>query len=119
MPAERVIEHATLLLYALAMISGGIGGCAVASHGLLRSGRSRLSFFFAYAVIGMMFGALVLAYGTAFGVSTETVDNIIGNSLLAGAAGSISLASTNISARWVLKRLGIEVQVTVKKRGDE
>jgi len=116
---ERIIEHITVLMYALAAISGGLGGCAVAAHDVLRGGRPRLSFIFAYAIVGSVFGVLALAYGSWFGVETKTTDHLIGNSVLVGAFGSAVLASTNISARWVLKRLGIEVEVNIKRKGGQ
>ena len=116
---ERIIEHITVLLYALAAISGGLGGCAIAAHDVLRGGRPRLSFVMAYAIIGSVFGVLSLAYGSWFGVESRTTDHVIGNSVLIGAMGSAVLASTNLSARWVLKRLGVEIEVNIKRRGDK
>ena len=115
---ERMIEHITTLMYALAAISGGLGGCAVAGHHILRGGTPRLSYVMAYGIIGVMFGVLVMAYGSAFGVETTSVDQVVGNGVIAGVVGTVSLASSNISARWVLKRLGVEVIVTVKRRGE-
>lgn len=112
---ERVIDHAVLMLYALAAISGGLGGCAVASSEVLRGKSPRLAFVMAYAMVGAVFGILTIAWGALFGIDTASVDSIIGNAVLVGAAGSITLASTNMSARWVLKRLGIEVEVKVKR----
>lgn len=116
---EKVTEYLALVSYAVAAISGGLGGCGVAAHQVLRGGKPRLSYVVAYGIIGIMFGVLALAYGTFIGVTGQSMDSIIGNSVLAGAVGSITLASTNISARWILKRLGIEVQVTVRRRDDE
>lgn len=116
---ERVIQHMELVLYALAAISGGLGGCVVASHGVLRGVPPRVSYVLAYGVIGMTFGLLTAVYGAMFGINTTLADSLMGASILVGAAGSIALASTNISARWMLKRLGIEVEVTVRRQGEE
>lgn len=116
---EKTLEWLALLMYALAAISGGLGGCAVAGHHLLRGRSMRVSYVLAYAVVGMAFGLLALAYGSTFGVRAESLDALIGQSILAGAGGSLVLASTNISARWVLKRLGIEVLVTVRRADEE
>ena len=109
-------EYVALISYTLAAISGGLGGCGVAAHHVLRGGAPRLSYLVAYGIIGCMFGVLALAYGSFLGVGGQSIDSIIGNSILAGAVGSVVLASTNISARWILKRLGIEVQVTVTRK---
>lgn len=114
---DKPLEWLALLAYALAAISGGLGGCAIAGHHLLRGQSIRLSYVLAYGIVGMAFGILVLAYGSVFGVAPNSIDSLIGQSLLAGAAGSLTLASTNLSARWVLKRLGIEVFVNVRRTG--
>lgn len=116
---DKQIEWLTLALYALAAVSGGLGGCAVAGHHILRGRSMRASYALAYGIVGMVFGVLMLAYGSVFGADAASLDRLIGQSVLAGAAGSIALASTNLSARWVLKRLGIEVIVTVRRSDDK
>lgn len=117
--SARIVDWLTLVMYALAAISGGLGGGAVASHGVLRGQPPRSSYVIAYVIIGMMFGVLMLAYGSLFGADTASLDKLIGHAVLAGAVGSMLLASSNLSARWVLKRLGIEIEVTIKRSGDE
>lgn len=114
-----IIEWVTLIMYALAAISGGLGGGAVASHGVLRGQPPRSSYVVAYVIIGMMFGVLMLAYGSMFGADTASLDKLIGHAVLAGAVGSMLLASSNLSARWILKRLGIEIEVTIKRSEDK
>lgn len=113
---ERLTEYVALISYAVAAISGGLGGCGVAAHQVLHGGRLRITYLVAYGIIGCMFGVLALAYGVFLGVGGQSIDSIIGSSIIAGAVGSVVLASTNISARWILKRLGIEVQVTVTRK---
>lgn len=112
-------EWLTLMLYALAAVSGGLGGCAIAGHHILRGRSTRLSYVLAYGIVGMVFGVLMLAYGSIFGVEAASLDRLIGQSVLAGALGALTLASTNLSARLVLKRLGIEVIVTVRRSDDK
>lgn len=116
---DKVIEYITLLMYALAAISGGLGGCAAAGHHILRGQQPRASYVLAYGIIGVLFGVLALAYGGLFGAAVTTMDALIGQSVLAGAVGSITLASSNLSARWVLKKLGIEVVVSVRRRDED
>ncbi len=116
---ERAIEWVVVVLYAIAAISGGLGGCAAAGHHVLRGQQPRISYVLAYGIIGMVFGVLVFAYGNTFGADVSSLERLIGHSVLAGAIGSAVLASSNISARWVLKRLGIEVVVTVKRKGED
>jgi len=112
---DKAFEWIAILMYALAAVSGGLGGCAAASHHILRGQQPRVSYVLAYGIIGMVFGVLMLAYGSMLGATVTSLDQLIGQAVLAGAAGSIALASTNLSARWVLKRLGIEVIVTMRR----
>jgi len=44
------------------------------------------------------------------------LDQLIASCLISGFAGSVMLASSNFTMRWALKRMGIEVQLTVKNR---
>ncbi len=115
---EKTLEWVALVMYALAAISGGLGGCAIAGHHVLRGRSMRVSYLLAYFIVGATFGVLMLAYGAAFTDGMHSLDRLIGQSVIAGAAGSLTLASTNLSARWVLKRLGIEVVVTVRDNRD-
>jgi hypothetical protein len=116
---DRSFDLFSLVMYALAAISGGIGGCAIAGHHVLRGQPMRLSYILAYAIVGSTFGILMLSYGALFGLAATSLDSLIGHSLLAGAAGSLVLASTNLTARMVLKRLGMEVLVTVRRADEE
>ncbi len=112
---SKITHEITLLMFVLAGISGGLGGCAMAQHQILRGVQPRLSYVFAYAIIGIFFGLLGLCYGAYFGGDHSSIEKLIGQSLLAGALGSVVLASSNISARWILKRLGVEVEVTLRR----
>lgn len=116
---DKSLDWLALIMYALAAVSGGLGGCAIAGHHVLRGHSMRISYLLAYGIVGATFGVLLLAYGAMFGVNNTSLHSMIGNAVLAGAAGSFALASTNISARWVLKRLGIEVLVTVRRAQEE
>lgn len=116
---DKSLDWLALIMYALAAVSGGLGGCAIAGHHVLRGHSMRISYLLAYGIVGATFGVLLLAYGAMFGVNNASLHSMIGNAVLAGAAGSFALASTNISARWVLKRLGIEVLVTVRRAQEE
>lgn len=116
---DKSLDWLALIMYALAAVSGGLGGCAIAGHHVLRGHSMRISYLLAYGIVGATFGVLILAYGAMFGVNNTSMHSMIGNAVLAGAAGSFALASTNISARWILKRLGIEVLVTVRRAQEE
>lgn len=116
---EKCLDHITIIALAVAAISGALGGCAVAGHHMLRGRRITAAYFFAYIIIGVVFGVLALIYGSVFGLSATSMEQLVGNSMIAGAAGTIALASTNLTARLILQRLGVEVQLTVKERSEK
>lgn len=112
-----------LIFYALAAISGGLGGCAVTASQFVRAdgtdkAQMRASWLLAYAIIGAVFGLLFAAYGAVF-LNIHHYTEIIGPALIAGIVGSGSLSAVNVTARFVLKHLGIEVVVTVRKNKEE
>ena len=114
---DRIHEHAIFILYCLAAVSGGLGGCTVAAHQLLQGKRSmRASFFFAYLIIGVAFGIVTAACGLFAG--GENYTDIVAPALIAGAAGSLILGTMNMGARVILKYLGVEVVVTVRREGE-
>lgn len=106
-------QHAALLLFMLAAISGGLGGIGFASYQLLGGKTVRASYFAAYGIIGMVFGVLCAAYGVV--LVDRPVTDIIGPALLAGIVGAATLGSMNWTARFVLKHLGVEIQVTMHR----
>lgn len=108
---------AVYLLFALAAISGGLGGCTIAGQRLLTGQKMRFSFFAAYGIVGAAFGVLFAAYGWVVGDSHPT--DIIGPALIAGMSGALTLGSMNWTARIILKHLGIEIQVTMRKSIEE
>lgn len=110
-------DQAILLVYAIATISGGLGGCTVAAHRLLSGREMRVSFALAYALIGSVFGILTAAYGAVI-LDFTSAQDIIGPAVLAGSGGAIALSGANITARAVLKRLGVEIVVSVKDTRD-
>lgn len=109
--------NAIYLLYALAAISGGLGGCAIAGQRLLAGNQMRFSFFLAYALIGATFGLLFAAYGLT--ITDQHPSHIIGPSILAGMFGALTLGSVNWTARVILKHLGVEIQVTMRKHDED
>ena len=103
-----------IILYAIAAITGMIGGCAAGSHQILRGKELRVAVVIAYGIIGLFLGLLSFAYANYLNVAL-TFDKLVFSCLLSGFAGSVILASTNLTARWVLKRLGIEVTLNIKE----
>jgi len=74
---ERLTEYATWIIYAIAAISGGLGGCAIAGHHILRGEPARSSFVVAYTLIGVVFGILFFATSSMMGFITITVHELI------------------------------------------
>lgn len=119
---DRAAEFLGLFAYVLAGISGGLGGCGAASAQFLRANgqaRLRLAYLLAYCVIGIIGGVLFAAYALQFDAAAHTLADVVPGSILAGMMLSAILAGTNITARWVLRRLGIEVEVTVRRHDEE
>lgn len=117
--AKNPQEFAILVLYAIAAVSGGLGGATVAAHHLLIGKRqARSAYFAAYAVIGATFGLLVAAYG-AFVLSPENYTDVIGPSVAAGAVGALVLSGANFTVGFILRRLGIEVEVNLRRQRNQ
>lgn len=115
---DKLIDFWTALAYAIVAISGASGGCLVAAHRAMHGRAVTTVLLLAYAFIGGVFavaGVAALLMLTDFSVSLERL-LLIG--LVFGAAGSVALAGANLSIRFILRRLGIEVDVSIKKIGD-
>lgn len=120
---ERLEGTAIIVLYALAAISGGLGGCAVTAQQFLSQGgggkvQMRISWLLAYAIIGILFGLLFAAYGLTI-ITLKHPTDIIGPACLSGFAGAALLGGANMTARFILKRLGVEVVVTVRRENED
>lgn len=117
---QRFTNFSVVLLFALAAISGGLGGCAVTAQQFLTDKgagkvQMRASWIAAYGLIGVMFGLLFAAFGWIT-VDTHDPFDVIGPALVAGFVGASALGGVNTTARFLLKQLGIEVEVNVKRR---
>lgn len=108
-----------LVLYAVAAISGGLGGCAAASVYFTHAQKSRLPFVVAYFMLGVCFGIITLACMLVYDWTLSNINEIVMYAGTAGAAGATALASANFSAKAYLRRLGLEVQVTVRSPDEE
>lgn len=117
MPA-RIIDFSLLVLVLVAMIAGGLGGAAVAGHHVLRGRALSMAYIFAYLVVGAVVGVVAALVGVMY-AGFEQTEQILTVSLMAGAAGSALLAAGNLSLRFILKQLGVEVVVSISdKRKD-
>jgi hypothetical protein len=108
-----------LLLYAVAAVCGAVGASAPAAHYYLHSKHPSVFFFIAYLIAGLAFGIVTLAGAIIFISPPATMDQLIFITAAGGTAGSLTLASANWSLGIILRRLGLEVQWTIRKSGEE
>ena len=106
-----------LWTFIVIIISSGIGGCAAAftNHSNQKKLVTVLSIC-GYAITGI-FGALVtftLLSTIGQGIAGDLHSVVLWSSLT-GFSTSIALAGTNIGFRLVLKRLGLEFEINVKR----
>ena len=102
-----------LWTFIVVIISGAIGGCSAAftTKGKDRNFITMLTLL-GYCITGI-FGALVMFTMTY--VYYQDFSEVILSSLLAGFSTALALISTNVTFKLVLKKLGIELQVSVKR----
>jgi hypothetical protein len=112
---DKVLDAGLATLLAVAGISGGIGGCTIVAHNVLRGRVMTSALVAAYVFIGFVFGIAGTLMSTAVFGFAPSFEKLVLINLFFGMAGSIALASANLSIRFLLKRLGIEVEVTVRK----
>lgn len=118
-PMNKFIDPLLALLYAIAAISGALGGCAVAIRTMKAESHAKTVFLGAYVILGFVFGIVTLATVFITGHAPDDVHQLILMTGAGGAAGTMALATSNWAVRAVLKRFGLEVQVTFRKDADE
>ena len=119
---SKMGDFIVLLAYALAGISGAVGGCGAAGVHLLHPPNKlvlRLTHLVAYAIIGFIAGVMFAAYGLTFRADINALSQVVPGAIMAGFGITLALASTNFSTRWILRRFGIEVELTVRRTENE
>lgn len=125
MPEKHLIGNLNVseltfgVLYAIATISGALGGCASGMHYYATAKTAKASFVLAYMILGAIFGVIFFAGASVFSISVATVHELILYSIGAGTAGSVMLFSANWTVKAIFKRLGVEVEVTLRKGGED
>lgn len=115
-----VTDTTVLLLYVIAAVAGGLGGCAAAAYYATHARAPRVMFLVAYMLLGVVFGVISLATIATWGlIDPGDVHLIILISLLSGSAGALALVSANLTIMLILRRLGIEIQITMRKPDEE
>lgn len=115
---DKIIDFWTALAYAIVAVSGASGGCLVAAHRAMHGRAVTVMLLSAYAFIGGVFAVAGVATVLLFGGFDFTFEKLVLVGGVFGLAGSVALASANLSIRFILRRLGIEVNVNISKIGD-
>ena len=115
---DLVVNGLLAVLYAIAAISGALGGCAASCYYMTHDKAPRWAFAVAYTVVGCVFGVVTFA-GLALLHPPASIHLLVLYSLGGGAAGAVALGSANLTVRILLRHLGVEVAVTMRKAGEE
>ena len=115
---EKEISTFLAFLYVIAAISGAAGGCLVAAHHVLRGRNVTALFVGAYGFVGLVFGLAGVIVVASFAAIAMSLERTILLGLVFGIVGTTTLAGANLSARIIMRRLGIEVDVSIHKIDD-
>lgn len=99
------------------LVSGGIGGCAAAFAGVSQNKDIITGLTIVGYMITGMFGATVM-FTFAISVldhSFASLSDIVLVSSVAGFGTAISLFGTNMTFKFILKKLGLEIDVKIKR----
>jgi len=117
MPQDSLdkLDLTQLWAFVIVLWSGGIGGCAAAFMGK----RNPINSFMTLAgyIVTGSFGAVVM-FGFLSVVIKQpliTMDQIVLWSCLTGFSTSLSMAGTNFTLKFILKKLGLELDIQLKK----
>lgn len=110
-----------LVMYALAAISGGLGGCASWAWYSSRNNRNkrRAVYLAAYIIIGAVFGMVSVSMAMIYNVWIHSVQEIILYGILSGGAGTIAIFMVNLGAGVILRWRGIELRLTFRDNKQE
>lgn len=116
---HRLIDPGLLVLYAIAAISGGLGGAIAGAYYATHSNKPRVAMLAAYFILGVVFGAVTLMVSIFIHHTPADMNTLSLEALVGGLAGAITLASANFTARLIFRYLGIEIQFTARQRGED
>lgn len=111
----NIKEDALAIVYLVAAVSGASGACLVAAHKVLHGRNISILIFVAYAIVGAVLSVAMVSYLFVFMRPQMDLSEIVLYSIVAGVTGSMALAGTNMTARFIMRRLGIEVDISVKR----
>ncbi len=114
---EKFVDFWIALGYIIVAIAGASGGCLVAAHHVMRGRTITAMLMLAYAFIGGVFAVAGMAAVVLLGWFDLSLERLLLVGMVFGAAGSMALAGANLSIRFILRRIGIEVDVQIKRIG--
>lgn len=112
---DKILDFWTALAYAIVAVSGASGGCLVAAHHAIRGRSVTAMLLLAYAFIGGVFAVAGVAALLLFSPFQVTLERLLLIGMVLGVSGSVALAGANLSVRFLLRRLGIEIDIEVRR----
>ena len=105
-----------LIPFVGAIVTGAIGGCVACFQHARTRRETVVAYTVAYAITGA-FGALMLVAGLMVFYPTMIKGwaSLLMVSGISGAVVSAAMAAGNLSMRFILGKLGMEVEVSIKK----
>lgn len=117
---EHFFDALEVLLFALALAAGAMGGCTVAGYQIVRNKKQFRSYLIlAYGIIGAFFGGAIYIVASHIYLYAHSTIELLSLSMICGFLGTLVLSATNLSAKFILHRLGIEVVVDVRSTKKE
>ncbi len=106
-----------LLVYLLAAVSGGVGGCAAASMKLLTTSHRKILAveFLSYIIVGVFIGTGAVVGAVVLGWPLDTWAEVLGAGGLLGFTGALALGGANLSVKVLAPKLGLEIDVSVRR----
>lgn len=101
-----------LIVYALAAVSGGMGGCVVWSYYTRKSERAA-ALILAYGIIGVIFGIVAAAMMAIFGAFK--MHEVVLYSMATGFGGTLAVFGINWGAGMAFRWKHFEVKFTIRQ----
>lgn len=111
------MEQAIKLL--VAVVAGAAGGGLIISHQIMRHKVVPAIVIVAYMIVGAVLATAMAAYMYTFGNTDMALPEVVLYGIVSGAMGSVALGLTGITMKFFLRRLGLELDVTIKQLEDK
>lgn len=112
---DKLLDFWTALAYAIVAVSGASGGCLVAAQRAMRGRSVTTMLVLAYAFVGAVFAVAGMAAVLLVTLFQIDFGRLVLIGLILGVTGTTALAGANLSVRFLLRRLGVEVDISVRR----